>query len=483
MQIGKRQIANGFAWILFLHTAAFCLYWLTNRLYYQAVNDYLADLLGARFDFVFSLVLFSAALWIWSAARLVLPLLGRPLRGRWLLRGVTIFYLLLFYGSFGYLFSEDPVQVARLGQLLAYFGLVWSTLLLMALAVLLRPLAHRPGAGRSRHLLPTAALAIFWLAGLLVLPANIQGGSLPLKPKLLAHRGASQLAPENTLSAAQRAAQEGAFGLEADFRISLDGVPFLMHDDTLLRTTDIMTVFPARQTQRAETFRWDELQRLSAGQWFVSQDPAGTIASGLVSPQDAAHYATEPVPSLAQMLPVVKQSHLTYIFDIEPAPSGHPYGAQLFALTLQQLLDAGLGSQVWFLAEPAQVAGLKAAAPGMKLAAGIDSLHPPAAAELVAQGYQVVNGEYSLSATAIQAYHAAGLWVNLWTVDEPWQFSRLWLLGVESVTTNNLQNLAGMQAPIFSMNAIEYLLIWVIFGLLSLVLLFVPRLGPSVRFH
>ncbi|MGI6200312.1 MAG: glycerophosphodiester phosphodiesterase [Christensenellales bacterium] len=53
-----------------------------------------------------------------------------------------------------------------------------------------------------------------------------------------AHRGASDFAPENTLSAFYLGLQQGANGIETDVRLSRDGVPVLFHDDTLDRVTD-----------------------------------------------------------------------------------------------------------------------------------------------------------------------------------------------------------------------------------------------------
>ena len=57
-------------------------------------------------------------------------------------------------------------------------------------------------------------------------------------PRWVAHRGAGKLAPENTLAAFKRGAREGYRMFECDVKLSSDGVPFLLHDDTLERTTN-----------------------------------------------------------------------------------------------------------------------------------------------------------------------------------------------------------------------------------------------------
>ena len=51
--------------------------------------------------------------------------------------------------------------------------------------------------------------------------------------------------------------------------ISVDGVPFLMHDLTLRRTTDVGKVFPDRHMEDASSFNWTDLRQLNAGQWFL----------------------------------------------------------------------------------------------------------------------------------------------------------------------------------------------------------------------
>ena len=90
MKVRRLVIPDLFPWLMLLHAGAFCLYWLTNRLAYPSVNGFLSNMLGTRYDFVSTFVLISMALLAWGAARLILSLLGRPNRGRWLFRVVTL---------------------------------------------------------------------------------------------------------------------------------------------------------------------------------------------------------------------------------------------------------------------------------------------------------------------------------------------------------------------------------------------------------
>ena len=91
-------------------------------------------------------------------------------------------------------------------------------------------------------------------------------------PRWVAHRGAGKLAPENTLAAFKLGASHGYRMFECDVKLSSDGVPFLLHDDTLERTTNGVGI--------AGLNTWQELQKLDAGSWHSSA------------------YAAEPIPSL-----------------------------------------------------------------------------------------------------------------------------------------------------------------------------------------
>ena len=78
-------------------------------------------------------------------------------------------------------------------------------------------------------------------------------------PRWIAHRGAGKLAPENTLAAFKLGAQHGYRMFECDVKLSADSVLFLLHDDTLARTTN--------GTGDASGKTWHDLSQLDAGSW------------------------------------------------------------------------------------------------------------------------------------------------------------------------------------------------------------------------
>jgi len=123
---------------------------------------------------------------------------------------------------------------------------------------------------------------------------SLKAGSL-----VIAHRGASAEAPENTLPAMRRAAVEGADMVEFDVQRTADGHLVIVHDQTFARTTDVASLFPGREHDPIGSFTWREVQRLDAGSRF--------------SPT----YAGTRVPSLAQLLRTVRPLHVRLMLELK----------------------------------------------------------------------------------------------------------------------------------------------------------------------
>ena len=114
-------------------------------------------------------------------------------------------------------------------------------------------------------------------------------------PRYAAHRGAGKLAPENTLAAMHVGYAHGYRMVEFDVKLSGDGVPFLLHDDTLDRTT-------TTGRGRADALTWAELAKLDAGSWH--------------SPE----YAGEPLPTLAAVARWAIANGVACNIEIKPMP-------------------------------------------------------------------------------------------------------------------------------------------------------------------
>jgi len=120
--------------------------------------------------------------------------------------------------------------------------------------------------------------------------------------QVIAHRGARSIAPENTLKAAQIAYETGAGLWETDVAMTRDRGLILFHDDTLLRCTDVQKKFPLRASFRVEEFDLDEIRTLDAGSYFVETDPFQEISKGNISREIRNSFIGEPIPLLEEGL-------------------------------------------------------------------------------------------------------------------------------------------------------------------------------------
>ena len=84
-------------------------------------------------------------------------------------------------------------------------------------------------------------------------------------PDIIAHRGASADAPENTIAALEKAAEQNADGIEFDVHLTSDNVPVVIHDRTVGRTTD------APHNLRVQEMTYEEIRALDAGAWFSQE--------------------------------------------------------------------------------------------------------------------------------------------------------------------------------------------------------------------
>ena len=103
-------------------------------------------------------------------------------------------------------------------------------------------------------------------------------------PVVVAHRGDSFHAPENTLEAGRATREAGAPAWEIDVQLTRDGVPVLLHDESLKRTTDVASKFAGDPRGKAGwyvfDFDWREVESLDA-------DAPAVPALTLVLPLDA----------------------------------------------------------------------------------------------------------------------------------------------------------------------------------------------------
>jgi len=117
---------------------------------------------------------------------------------------------------------------------------------------------------------------------------------LNFSPPVIAHRGARIRAPENTMIAFKAAQEDGATWIETDVKLTSDGIPILMHDDILDRTTN--------GHGSVADMTWAEMQTLDAGAWF-STGFSGTR-----------------VPALMELLAFAREAGMRLNLEIKPSP-------------------------------------------------------------------------------------------------------------------------------------------------------------------
>ncbi len=103
--------------------------------------------------------------------------------------------------------------------------------------------------------------------------ASLAGAQGIPNPAVIAHRGASHDAPESTAPAYLLARELGADYLELDLQRTRDGVLVAVHDDTLVRTSDVAARYPERRASPVSAFTLAELKALDAGSWFNQAYP------------------------------------------------------------------------------------------------------------------------------------------------------------------------------------------------------------------
>lgn len=137
------------------------------------------------------------------------------------------------------------------------------------------------------------------------------------KPLVIAHRGARSLAPENTILAAKKGLQIGADLWELDVAISKDGQIVVIHDDTLVRTSNAKEYFPDRGPWSVHLFTLAELKSLDFGSWFVKEDPFHQIAEGKVPLQEVNAMKGLQIPTLEEAFSFTKENNWRVNIEIK----------------------------------------------------------------------------------------------------------------------------------------------------------------------
>ncbi|XP_052518344.1 glycerophosphodiester phosphodiesterase domain-containing protein 4-like [Budorcas taxicolor] len=285
------------------------------------------------------------------------------------------------------------------------------------------------------------------------------------KPTFFGHRGAPMLGPENTIMSFEKAVEYGAHGLESDVRISFDGVPFLMHDYDLTRTTNIKEVLPNASSRHPSLFQWSFLTTLNAGKWFSDAWIKPFFRMKPLSEADKERARNQKIAKLTDLLAIAQKEKKLVIFDLESPPSRHPSRSSYIHLVVRVILDSKIEQHLIAWLPGSERKYIKSKAPGFQHVGTFYTLQ-----ELADENITRINVDYKrLYYNGLREYKAANISINLYIVNEPWLFSLVWCHSIQSVTTDNIEVLNGMNHPYYFMTPNFYLFLWIFMDILSAV--------------
>ena len=237
-------------------------------------------------------------------------------------------------------------------------------------------------------------------------------------PRYAAHRGAGQLAPENTLAAMHVGYAHGYRMVEFDVKLSGDGVPFLLHDDTLDRTTT--------GYGRADALTWAELAKLDAGSWH--------------SPK----YAGEPLPTLAAVARWAIANGVACNIEIKPMPGRERDTGAAVALDARELWRDAAAAPLLSSFSTVALDAARGIARELPRAWLIEERLPGNWHEqLVRLACVALDAEHTLlTPELVRDLHGAGLRVATWTVNDPIRAVELAHWGVDTIITDAIDRIA-----------------------------------------
>ena len=239
-------------------------------------------------------------------------------------------------------------------------------------------------------------------------------------PRWIAHRGAGRLAPENTLAAFRLGAAHGYRMFECDVKLSADGVPFLLHDATLERTT--------AGGGAAGDLDWARLSRLDAGGWH-----------------SRAH-AGEPLARLENVARFCLRNGHHLNIEIKPTPGTERQTGEVVAQQAARWWQGAAVPPLLTSFKVESLEGAQAAQPELPRGLLLDTLWAGWLEAAQRLGCVAIVCKHTLWDAAVLAQvHGAGMRALSYTVNEEAHAQRLITLGTDGIITDrvDLFNPAG----------------------------------------
>ena len=237
-------------------------------------------------------------------------------------------------------------------------------------------------------------------------------------PRWIAHRGAGKLAPENTLVAFQLGASHGYRMFECDVKLSADGLPFLLHDDTLARTTNGQGV--------AGEQLWEALAKLDAGRWHSER------------------FAGERLPLLDSIARYCLYHGYCLNIEIKPTPGDESRTGRVVANEAARLWNNASGSVAAPLLSsfaPAALQAARSAQPQLPRGLLLDALPDGWLESAKALQCVAIICQHQLwNAETVSQAKQAGFRLLSYTVNDEASASRLIALGTDGIITDRVDS-------------------------------------------
>lgn len=234
-------------------------------------------------------------------------------------------------------------------------------------------------------------------------------------PKVAAHRGGGKLAPENTLAAIDVGARYGHTMIEFDAKLSKDGQIFLLHDDTLERTSNGWGI--------AGDLPWDKLLNVDAGSWFSTE------------------FRGEPLPLLSQVAARCKQHGMMVNIEIKPTTGTDSETGKVIALAARELWQG----QTAPLLSSFSIEALEAAqhaVPELPRGLLLDEWRDDWRELTTRLGCVSIHLNHKLLDEArVRELKAAGLHILVYTVNNPQRADTLLRWGVDTICTDHIDQI------------------------------------------
>ena len=225
--------------------------------------------------------------------------------------------------------------------------------------------------------------------------------------QITAHRGASMQRPENTMSAFEEAANQGADWIELDVHESRDGKIFVMHDPNFWRTTGV--------DANVWEMDWEDIAKLDVGSSYSKE------------------YAGERIPLLSEVLEFAKERGL--MLNIELKPTGHEKALVKRVLNLVEEYE--FEDQCIITSQSYQaVQNVRTWNPNVRTAYVSGLAYGSVSRMTAADAFSVQS--VSISRSLVRNLHNRGIEVFAWTVDSRKNINRCINLGVDNIITNNV---------------------------------------------